>query len=284
MVRGFSMLCCPTALVDIGVMSYTVYTEVLDQSPGLGRHIEHDERSKAYAFDTSGLVLASVRHPRHIPVLDQGNLGSCTGNAAVGALGTEPFVGSLDEKMLDEPYAVGIYSDATKADGIRGKYPPTDTGSSGLAVANVCQKRGLVAGYQHTFSLEDALKALTVTPVLAGVGWYSGFDSPDSADIVSISGSIRGGHEFVLDEIQLEARLVGATNSWGTAYGDKGRMYFSFADFERLLGERGDITVLIPNTAPIPTPVPPAPAPTPSPEDVALWADMNVWAKAKGLK
>jgi hypothetical protein len=32
---------------------------------------------------------------RRIPVLDQGDLGSCTGNAATGVLGSEPFYGTL---------------------------------------------------------------------------------------------------------------------------------------------------------------------------------------------
>ena len=51
---------------------------------GLGRLIEHDERSRRYAFDASKVKLASVHHERRVPVLDQGDLGSCTGNAMTG--------------------------------------------------------------------------------------------------------------------------------------------------------------------------------------------------------
>lgn len=44
---------------------------------GLGRLIEHDERSRRYAFDASKVKLALVHHERRVPVLDQGSLGSC---------------------------------------------------------------------------------------------------------------------------------------------------------------------------------------------------------------
>ena len=62
----------------------------------LGRHVRHDPRSLAYqvaAVDPA--TLTSVRHVRGIPVLDQGDLGSCTGNAAEGCLGSAPFLGTL---------------------------------------------------------------------------------------------------------------------------------------------------------------------------------------------
>src|SRR5262245_14501855 len=61
--------------------------------PRLGRHVRHDPRSWNFAFgavaDTSRL--ASVRHESQIPTLDQGQLGSCTGNAATKCLSYEPF-------------------------------------------------------------------------------------------------------------------------------------------------------------------------------------------------
>ncbi|MFC4587824.1 hypothetical protein [Sphaerisporangium corydalis] len=35
--------------------------------------------------------LGDRRWERALPILDQGDLGSCTGNAAAGALGTAPY-------------------------------------------------------------------------------------------------------------------------------------------------------------------------------------------------
>ena len=61
------------------------YRERIPTAPGipfpLGRHINHDPESRRYAYPETDRVLQSVRWPRRTPVLDQGNLGSCTGNA-----------------------------------------------------------------------------------------------------------------------------------------------------------------------------------------------------------
>jgi hypothetical protein len=253
----------------------------------LGRHVDHDPRSYQYRFDTSGLIVAPIRHTRHIPVLDQGDVGSCTGNAAVGALGTDPFYPTLSNDtraLLGEPLALNVYGAATVIDDAEGQYPPTDTGSTGLAVAKVLTTNGLISGYTHTFSLDDMLKALSVTPVLLGINWYSSFDKPNTHGIVKITKNsyVRGGHEVVADEITAN-NYVGITNSWTDAWGDKGRFYISFDDMGRLLSEDGDATVLVPRTEPAPVPTP-APTPVvPDSPDAALYAAMQTWAKAKNL-
>jgi hypothetical protein len=270
-----------------------------------GRHVNHDPRSKDYAFDGSGVTLASVRHKRYIPVLDQGQLGSCTGNAMTGLLGSGNFFNSLPANTLrtgdaifDEAFAVDLYGLATHLDGYKGAYPPDDTGSDGLSVAKAAQKKGFIAGYQHTFSFNDFLKALSVQPVIVGIDWWSSFETPDPNGVVSIGSQsyIEGGHEIVADELNVEAQLIGFTNSWTANWGVAGRFYIRYADFETLLGNNGDVTVPVvlttpvpptpvPPAPPVPTPVPPAPpvVPTPDPNDVALWADMQKWAKLKGL-
>lgn len=63
--------------------------EVPVEGRRLGRHVKHDPRSLAYQVVADGTAV-TVRWDRLIPVLDQGQVGSCTGNAAVGHLGTQP--------------------------------------------------------------------------------------------------------------------------------------------------------------------------------------------------
>lgn len=263
------------------------YEEIPSTDPRLGRNILHDERSRAFAFNAAGITPVSVRHPHFIDILDQGNLGSCTGNSGIGCLGTFPFYPTVVSKINDwsEAAAIQLYSDATAIDPFSGTYPPEDTGSNGLSIAKVLVKRGLISGYQHTFSFDAMLAALTTRPVITGVNWYSSFYYPDNDGIVNFSEDARveGGHEFILDEIDMERQLIGATNSWGTSFGKNGRFYLPFSVMRRLLAEKGDITVFTPLTAPAPTPIvnPVVPSPLPTPNPVATDADSDLWLAVK---
>lgn len=270
----------------------------LDEHPSdhggrLGRHVQHDPRSRAYAVSEDLLpsTYTSATHSVRIPVLDQGDRGSCTGNAAEGYVGSDPLYAAIPAKVparpsgdaaADEDQAVALYSAATRLDDIHGTYPPTDTGSTGVAVAKAAQQAGLIAGYQHAFSLDTALRTLAATPLIVGVNWYEGFDTPNSAGLVKISGQPRGGHEFLLYAIDAEKQLVGARNSWGQGFGVDGNFWFSFDDFGRLLDEDGDATLFVPLTSPAPTPVP-TPAPTPTDVDQALVTAFQTWRAAKEI-
>jgi hypothetical protein len=297
------------------------YRRIPSTDPRLARHVRHDDRSKSFAFDTSGLSIVSAKHTRRIPVLDQGQLGSCTGNAGISCLGTEPFFSDLagadgvhrafsrrarvgTTYSLDEGGAVRLYSDATRADDYPGQYPPTDTGSDGLTIAKVLKSAGEIAGYQHTFTLDDALKALTVTPVICGITWYDFMFYPDPDGAVHPTGAVAGGHEICADQIDAERERVWFTNSWGPLWGVGGRFYLSFDNFGKLLADSGDVTIFTPLTQPAPTPTPPAPVPTPGDPDAAFaavlrhhdWVHLphvadnarvaaagRAWLRAKGL-
>lgn len=256
----------------------------------LNRHVRHDSRSKAYAYpERDPATLMKVDWTGHIGVLDQGNTGSCTGNAATGNAGTTPFWETLVTKLaaglvLDETYARDtLYHLATTYDSFDGTYPPTDTGSDGLSVAKAAQSQGLINGYQHALSMDAALAALQRGPVITGVNWYDGFDSPDANGLVHKTGSVRGGHEFVVVGYDPATKLVKARNSWGTGYGVGGYFYFSDTDWAALLAEQGDVTVFVPLNQPVPAPTPvPPPGPTPTPDDPAALAMViagNVWER-----
>lgn len=98
--------------------------------------------------------------------------------------------------------------------------------------------------------------------VIAGINWYNSFDSPDKTGRIRIGpgATVRGGHEIVLDELDVACRLVWFTNSWSSSWGKDGRACIGWDDFARLLKEDGDVTVFVPLTQPAPTPTPPAPA------------------------
>jgi hypothetical protein len=214
------------------------------EQPGagrLGRHVEHDPRSKSFPAPRA-TTLKTVRHQRNVPIFDQGQLGSCTGNAAVGMWSTQKFQGQGDEAM-----AVSVYSEATHIDGIPSAYPPDDTGSSGLAVMRTLFARKLIKGYCHAFGLDHVLASLVNAPGITGITWLTGCDSPDANGVVSYSGTVRGGHEIELIGLDLDASaegggLVWFANSWGTGWGLNGYFAMTFADYGKALADNGDAT------------------------------------------
>lgn len=259
-----------------------------DSGGRLGRHVEHDERSKAYALSEDLLgSYTSATHTVNAPALDQGDKGACTGFGTEACSSADPFYAAIPTTVAARPtgdvdtdnkQGLALYSAATKLDNIRGSWPPDDTGSTGLAAAKAAQKAGLISGYQHALSLDTALKGLSALPCITGVNWYAGFDNPDSKGRVKISGSVRGGHEFCVYGIDAPNKLVWARNSWGPDWGLGGCFCFSFDDWGRLLDEQGDATFFVPLSSPAPTPTP-----TPADVDMAMALAARNWLTSKGL-
>lgn len=238
---------------------------------GLGRHVNHDPQSRAFAHQPSSTTLVSKTWDRHYPVLDQGQTGSCTGNAMLGSVYTGKVYEALTDALkasLQPTEAVArdvLYHLATTLDPYNGTYPPTDTGSDGVSVNKAAQGLGLISGYRHTFSLDDALATVSNdSHVITGVNWYAAFDQPDANGLVKLPKrltGLEGGHEFLVYGLDAEKDLVLARNSWGTGWGVAGEFKFSFTDWGTLLSHDGDVTVPVPLTAPAPTPVPSPGAP-----------------------
>lgn len=261
----------------------SVYTYKYENVRRLGRHVEHDDRSKAYAYKTR-TAPRTVRHQRYIPVLNQGDLGACVGFSSVGCLGTGSFFSTVSGRSLDNAFGKEVYSLATKLDAVSGTYPPTDTGSTGVGGAKALQQLGLISGYQHTLTLADALGAASEKPIITGTNWYSSFNTPDSNGFITISrtAKVDGGHEYCIDEVNVEKEFVGVTNSWGSSWGKAGRFFISFSTYERLLKEDGDATVFTPNTAPAPQPEQPAVV-TVDPDLLSAYKSLLAWAKKNNV-
>jgi hypothetical protein len=162
-----------------------------------------------------------------------------------------------------------IYALATTLDGFNGTFPPDDTGSDGVSVSKAAQQVGLISGYRHTFSLDDALATIANDgPVITGVNWYGMFDRPDAYGVVhlpKVLTGLEGGHEFLVYGIDTVTERVLCRNSWGLGWGGSidpasgvglGEFQMSFTDWGRLLKQDGDVTVPVPISAPAPEPNP----------------------------
>lgn len=245
----------------------------------LGRHIEHDPRSLAYAHGVlPKSAIKSVKWTRRIPILDQGQLGSCTGNAGTGALGTDSFgrtampsvtitaagaaashgLFKAGVHVLDEDFAVALYSLASILDGVSGQYPPTDTGSTGIGVAKALKALGLATGYTHAFSIDALNSALQTGPVIIGINWYQSMFDPksDGQIVVDTKSTLDGGHELEVTAFDATTGEYEVPNSWAESWGLDGYGYFTTAALTTLLSLQGDVTVPAWTTAPTPTPLP----------------------------
>ncbi len=273
----------------------------------LGRHVEHDSRSLAYAHGVlPRAAITAVDWARRIPILDQGDLGSCTGNAATGLLGTDcaSRTGATEATItaaaatasrgifdagvypLDETFAVQLYELATLLDDVPGAYPPQDTGSSGIGVAKALVALGLAEQYTHAFSMAALNSALQAGPVLVGTIWLASmFESAASGRIfVDRRSPVAGGHEYEISGYNPSADRYKIPMSWGTGFGADGWAWIGAGDMAWLLSQQGDVTVPSLATAP----VPPTPTPVPSPArpdaaDLALNTAIATWQTARGI-
>jgi hypothetical protein len=254
---------------------------IRNDDPRLGRHINHDPRSRAYQLDVSGLGLVDVSWTSHIPILNQLDLGKCTAEAAVKALSCDPFWQGLPTDVqtgLNDDYSTAFYHDETVADDYPGTYPPDDTGSDGLTSGKVAQSRNLINGFEHTFSVDDALKGLQLRPACWGTLWKTGMDAVDqTTGKISYSGTTRGGHELCLYGVNVAAEQVWFYQSWGAwGYQNQGIGWISFDDFALSLKDQGDVTFFTPLSEPAPQPKPPVTTSvTFTNDDVSL---LDTWA------
>jgi len=221
----------------------------------LGRTAEFDERSKNFAFGarpsrTDPLPTApnQVIHRVYGKRLNQRDVGACTGFAGIGARNTAPNH-HVGEVSLPDSTGFAVYHRATELDDIPGTWQPDgwgeDTGSSGLAACKAMVEMGIFTKYEWCFGLQHLLLALPSNPVMAGTNWYEGMFSPTGKGLVQISGSIAGGHEWVVRGYSLKYQLFYCLNSWGNKWGIGGEFLMSFPTMDRLLREDGDLKVPI---------------------------------------
>jgi hypothetical protein len=209
----------------------------------LGRHVNFDPRSGDYPV-TALLQSPKVeeRYWGRPGAFDQGDTGSCTGQAVAGLAMAAPIA----TPDIDVGDAIAIYECATKLDTYQGVYPPVDGGSSVLAAMKAAVQLKKIPGYRWCFSPTEVLQALSqVGAVAIGINWYDSFDEPDANGLLHLTtgATIRGGHAVNLTGVDPKDKLVVGWNSWGETWGAHGQFLMQWDTLERLLGEDGEAAV-----------------------------------------
>ncbi len=144
-------------------------------------------------------------------------------------------------QILNMNYAHKVYSAATKIDPWPDTWPPTDTGSSGLAAAKSAQTMGVGGAYRWLFGGADEVVQTVMQGrvVSAGTWWHEGMMHRDSNLNISPSGSRVGGHQYVVRGYDKPRDAVIIRCWWGS-YRDA---YLKRSDLNVLLLDGGDAHV-----------------------------------------
>lgn len=247
-------------------VSYIVeHKRFTPKDPRLGRHVEHDSRSKARGFvhkEAKPATLKTTWWPMQAPGLNQGQTSACTGNSDGQLLNTDYWTPTREKVLgkgvyVDETYARDtLYHTATVLDGYPGTYPPDDTGSSGLAVAKADMQLGFASKYLHALSIRGMISGLQKSPCIVGTNWTQGMFTTDKNYYVKPTGNVSGGHEYLCFACDLEKEELWFRQSWGKDWGTEvpnvcpdQAFRITIPNFTKLLAAQGDATFPVPVTA-----------------------------------
>jgi hypothetical protein len=221
--------------------------------PRLGRQVVHDPQSRRFAFPLGALPdkpTKPIRHriwgPRTTPsqkigcctLVDQAVKANAAGNRQRGVI-------------LDLAWCEKWYPFATRVDPFPGEWPPTDTGSSGLAGCKAAVEAGVIERYEWLFGgARQVLAALAGGEgkkgrcVGVGAWWMADMFSADPETLlVKPTGGRVGGHQWTVTGWAPHYDAFEGLCWWGEGFGQKGRFRIRFDDLDALLADDGDAHV-----------------------------------------
>lgn len=184
--------------------------------------------------------------PRPDP-LNQGAEGACVAFAFAGELAATPR-----KWLVDDGYARKLYQRVRDEDRAMGNHWPD--GASVLAGARACKRAGTIGSYRWCRTVEDVRDTIVRHgPVVLGVAWYSQmYDAP--AGEVTVAGRLVGGHAILAHGYDPAHPRWGEgfwwVNSWGPAYGLRGRGFVPIDAFSKLWDDGGEGCVVVDKAPP----------------------------------
>lgn len=172
-------------------------------------------------------------------VLDQGNYGTCVGNGWAQFGNSDPV-----EDNYAERDARAIYYEATVIDGQPDNPDAPGGGQQGSTVrsgAKAMVNRGRIQAYAFADSTDTITAWLRSSgPVVVGTDWTDDMFYPDAQGFVAPTGSVAGGHCYLLIGVSADGQVYTFLNSWGASFGLAGRFKMHVTDFAELLAGNGE--------------------------------------------
>jgi hypothetical protein len=166
---------------------------------------------------------------------DQGPYPHCVGYA---------WAHYIEDSPMTHPKA-GSHVDPTllyQAAQLIDEWPGEDyDGTSVRAGAKVLQRMGLIGEYLWAWSADAiARTVLEQGPVIMGTDWHEGMFRPDLKGRITPTGSVVGGHAYIINGYNAKTKLFRIKNSWSQQWAKKGRAYIHFNDLQLLLQNGGE--------------------------------------------
>lgn len=162
---------------------------------------------------------------------------SCVGYAWHGFLQASPV-------NSREPLPLVIYHGAQEHDEFDGVDYEGSTVRGGAKYLNEVIKQ--VKEYRWAFDLDPCLDWLaTKGPLVFGTDWHTGMMKADAKGFIHSTGSVEGGHAYLILGYSEPRRALRIQNSWGRGWGQKGRCWLSYDDAELLIDAAGEACTAI---------------------------------------
>lgn len=117
---------------------------------------------------------------------------------------------------------------------------PAETGSSVRTAAKVLKNLSKIDAYAFAPDMASIKWwMLNKGPLIAGTIWTEDMFTPDADNLVHPTGTVAGGHAYLLNEWTLDNR-IGIQNSWGNQWGKNGKAYITAAEFEKIFKYNGE--------------------------------------------
>jgi hypothetical protein len=177
---------------------------------------------------------------------------NCTAEAAVGLMRTQPHTSVFGRHHYrgydEEPERVAFYKESQQ-------YDPWDgtnyDGTSTDAPFKLLRARGVTRAWSWLFGADELAEWLKhYGAAVVGTVWYrSMFDvNSDGFVVVDPASGVAGGHAYEVIFCHPAQGHFEIVNSWGAAWGKRGRARIAAGDMRHLLDEQGEAVTVAPGS------------------------------------